>query len=358
MSVGTILDPQQTLINEVKSEYDRMQLRLRELNSLIEQSQTEVRRLQQKSVDVTTQVNRLEANFDTVPRNDIRVIYTNALDTKSRLLTMQNQMEKVQQDRAQLESFSKLLAHLKEMIEGAPRGAIKGLHDGEPEPRTLDIETIIRIIQTQESERQRLARQMHDGPAQSLTNFILQAEICRRLFDRNPDRAVEELDNLKLAASTTFQRVRDFIFELRPMMLDDLGLVPTVRRYIDALSEKSNLEIHSNFIGEERRRMPPHSEVTMFRGLQELLAYARDISGATKVELVMDVSSNPVKANVGFNGKPIEETEADAEQNRGRAFGLFPLRDRVGLIGGSIEIYSVEDEQNHVNFTIPAEEIS
>ena len=80
---------------------------------------------------------------------------------------------------------------------------------------------------------------MHDGPAQSLTNFILQAEICQRFFDRNPDKAAEELENLKNDASMTFQKVRDFIFDLRPMMLDDLGVVPTVRRYTESFRRKT-----------------------------------------------------------------------------------------------------------------------
>ena len=73
------------------------------------------------------------------------------------------------------------------------------------------------MVEAQEDERRRLARQMHDGPAQSLTNFILQAEICQRLFQRDPVRAEEELENLKTAVNTTFQRTRTFIADLRPM---------------------------------------------------------------------------------------------------------------------------------------------
>src|SRR5439155_25393160 len=106
MTTGTT-STKEALINEVRAEVESIQLRLRELQTLTEQSQAEVKRLQQKSIDVTTQMNRLDANFDTVPRNDIKVIYTNALDTRTRLLTMQNQLEKVQQDRTQLDSFSK-----------------------------------------------------------------------------------------------------------------------------------------------------------------------------------------------------------------------------------------------------------
>jgi two-component system sensor histidine kinase DegS len=342
------------LMADIRNEVDVIGKRMRELTALIDQSQAEFRRLQQRSIDVTTQVNRLEANFDTVPRNDIKVIYTAALDTRARLLTTQSQLEKFQQDRTTLEHFQTVLNNMLAMLEGVPVGAITlNQSGGVAVDDALSDEMVVRIVQSQESERQRLARQMHDGPAQSLTNFILQAEICRRLFDRNPDRATEELDNLKAAASTTFQRVRDFIFELRPMMLDDLGLAPTMRRYIDVFNDKSGIEARINIVGEDRRRLEGHVEVLMFRSLQELLGYARDAASATRIDAVLDISSNPVKALVHFNGKPLDEIELAAEQNRGKVMGLTGLVARIELVGGTIELFSGEGDNNRVEISLP-----
>src|SRR4051812_41376074 len=162
MAIGAS-NPKEALLNEVRSEYERTQLRLKELQALIDQSQAEVKRLQQKSIDVTTQLNRLEANFDTVPRNDIKVIYTNALDTKTRLLTMQNQLEKVQQDRNQLDGFGKMLERFLTMLEGVPAGSVSAMPTSDNAPKSsngnLSNSTIIRIVEAQEAERQRLARQ-------------------------------------------------------------------------------------------------------------------------------------------------------------------------------------------------------
>ncbi len=345
-----------TLINELRNEQETIQKRLKELQSLIEQSRAEVRRLQQRSIDVNAQMKRIEESFDSVPRPEIREVYTKALDTRSRLLTTQSQMERFESDRANLEHFGQLVTNLLNMMEGvAVPNPIAAPPQDEPVQTNLSSDQIVRIVQSQEAERQRLARQMHDGPAQSLTNFILQAEICRRLFDRNPDRAGEELDNLKTAASTTFQRVRDFIFELRPMMLDDLGLTPTVRRYVDVFGEKSGIETRINIVGEERRRIEPHNEVMMFRSLQELLGYARDNAQATRIEVVLDISSNPVKATVSFTGRSIEEIEAQVEQNKNRMFGLATLRERLQLIGGDIEVTSLEGELNRVEITLPTD---
>ncbi len=342
-----------TLISELRAEREQIAKRLREIQSMIDQSQAEFRRLQQRSAEVTTQMKRIEENFDTVPRNDIKVVYNSALDTRTRLLASQAQLEKLQQDRAQLEYFGNLLNNALNRLEGV---ALPDLPLGAGQQNAgetgLSNETIIRLVQSQESERQRLARQMHDGPAQSLTNFILQAEICRRLFDRDPSRATEELENLKTAASTTFQRVRDFIFELRPMMLDDLGLVPTMRRYVDVFMDKSGIETRINVVGEERR-LEPHIEVTFFRSLQELLGYARDNARSSKVDIVLDIAGNPAKASVTFNGLTITEIEEAVEQNKHKMFGLAALAERIELVGGQIEFQSIEGEPNRVEITLP-----
>ena len=127
-------------------------------------------------------------------------------------------------------------------------------------------------------------------------------------------------------------------------------------RGIDAFAEKSNIESRLNIVGEERRRMESHTEVMMFRSVQEILGYARDISGANKVEVVLDISGNPIKASVSFNGKNIEETETAASQSNGKIIGLNSLRERLELVGGLMEQYGSETENNRVDVVLPAGE--
>jgi two-component system sensor histidine kinase DegS len=358
MTLTSVTNPKETLISEVRAEYERIGVRLRELQSLIEQSRFEVEQLQKRSITLTAQVKRVEERLEELPRVDIKATYTAVIDLRTRLLTMQNQLDKVQQDRTQLETFSQLLKRVLDLLEGVTLPTANSGRGGngsaarQNEP--LSNTTIIRIVEAQEAERQRLARQMHDGPAQSLTNFILQAEICQRLFDRDPDRALEELGNLKTSASSTFQKVRDFIFDLRPMMLDDLGLAPTIRRYVEAFGGKSNIELHLNIVGEERRRLEAHAEVTMFRTVQELLGYARDQCVATKLDLILDISTDQVKAILTFNGKPLNETEAGSESGSVKSFSLHTLRERLELVGGTLELSGEEGNDNRVEIALPA----
>jgi two-component system sensor histidine kinase DegS len=197
---------------------------------------------------------------------------------------------------------------------------------------------------------------MHDGPAQSLTNFILQTEICQRLFDRNPARAAEELNTLKNVASVTFQKVRDFIFDLRPMMLDDLGIVPTVRRYVDSFREKNDIQVQLDIIGEERR-LQSYREVMIFRGIQELMGHARDYANAEEIDIRLDISGAKVKMIVIDNGRGFDAEAAFSGEDHvqdARVQGLMTLRETYELVGGTMSIVSSETEGTTVRLELPA----
>jgi two-component system sensor histidine kinase DegS len=358
MLAHSAMTPKEELLAEFRTEYERIGARLRENRQLIEQSQLEVDRLRERNVAVGSQLRRVEGSFDTIPRADIKAAYDDALDAKTRLLTMQGQLEKLKGNQEELQKFEVLLGRLLSMVEGvAPeRFSVPISPAADTTRRTetgsLSTQAIVRVVEAQEAERKRLARQMHDGPAQSLTNFILQAEICQRLFNRDPDRAGEELDHLKTAASSTFQKVRDFIFDLRPMMLDDLGLIPTMRRYIEAYQEKTNIQTQLNILGDERR-LPGHIEVMIFRSIQEIMANARDNLSAKKVEIVLDVEPDWVKAIIESDGRAFDPEQALADESGENVLGLRTLKERVELVGGSFDVVSSEDGVSRFTIVLP-----
>ncbi|MCZ7669671.1 MAG: histidine kinase [Chloroflexi bacterium] len=146
-------------------------------------------------------------------------------DVQQRLFTMRGQLEKLQSDQRNLERLSEFQRRFIDLSDEF--GGLSAISRSSGMKFSGDRSSVIRVIQTEELSRQSLVRRMHDGPASSLSNFILQAEICQRFFDVNPDRARAELNALKSVAASTFNDVKDFIFDLRPMMLDDLGVVPT-----------------------------------------------------------------------------------------------------------------------------------
>ncbi len=123
----------------------------------------------------------------------------------------------------------------------------------------------------QEDLRREIARAMHDGPAQSLTNIVLQAAIVERLLDKDPNSAHGELRLLVSMVQQTLDATKNFIFDVRPMVLDDLGIVPTLRRMARDRGRKARVPVEFDSMGQDRR-LPMDMESTIFRILDEALS--------------------------------------------------------------------------------------
>ena len=119
--------------------------------------------------------------------------------------------------------------------------------------------------------RREIARQLHDGPAQSLTNIVLQAQIVDRLLARDPGAAAVEVEGLIGMVQRTLDATKTFIFDIRPMVLDDLGLVPTLRRASRDRGARAKVKVEFESIGVDRR-LPMELESGLFRIVDEALA--------------------------------------------------------------------------------------
>ena len=338
--------PIELFVETLRAELDKTRAENKEIGMLVEQSQGEVDKLVQRNASITAQLHQMQAHFDTVPREDIRNIYEASQDTQQRLFTMRGQLEKLQSDQTHLKRYSELIGRTLQMIEGKSTIEV----ETEDSPFATAIE---RVINAQEEERRKLSRQIHDGPAQALANFILQTEIAMRLFERDPDQAKEELGNLKSASEATFSQVRDFIFDLRPMMLDDLGLVPTARRYTEAFQDKTGLDISLVVTGSERR-LESHLEVLTFRALQEILGNIRDHAQATQVKVLLDMDPQQLRVTIEDNGRGFDTTSLESTEMKDR--GLLGLQERLSMVDGALEIESTVGEGTHIQFSIPTNE--
>lgn len=141
------------------------------------------------------------------------------------------------------------------------------------------------ILQAQEEERKRVAREIHDGPAQTLANVVLRADMADRcIAKREYEAARRELQDVKNLVRESLIDVRRIIFDLRPMSLDDLGLVPTLRKYLSTLEERHGLPVRLRVEGGERR-LDPAVEVALFRLIQESLNNVVKHAAATRAEV-------------------------------------------------------------------------
>ena len=327
----TSVDPQ--------AELEETQRGLREVTLMIEQSQGELSKLAQRNAAITAHLQQAQSQVNKLPPEELRMAYDSALDAQQRLLVMRGQLEKLQNDKHHLEKYKAILERLH--AQGGSPAAGMSADKGK-------LASVEMLVNAQEAERQRLSRQMHDGPAQALSNFILQTEIAMRLLEVDPGQAREELSNLKISAMGTFQKVRNFIFELRPMMLDDLGLAPTIRKYSDAFREQSNLEVSVTVTGTERR-LEPYIEVMIFRAIQELIGNASRHSQATVAKVFLDMGDHLIRVTVDDNGKGLDAEIAQ----QGSSLGLKLIKERAEMLGGTFEIDSAVGKGARVSFSVP-----
>lgn len=337
-------NPLEEARKNVQAELDETTRALREINMMLEQSQVEVSKLTQRNTAITVHLQQIQARGASNTLEELKMAYDSALDAQQRLFVMRGQLEKLQSDQTHLQNYRTSLEKVLNLLE-------QPVETGKSPAKSAQA-SIESIIQAQESERQRLSRQMHDGPAQALSNFILQTEIAMRLMDVDVTQAREELNNLKASAMSTFQKVRNFIFELRPMMLDDLGLVPTIKRYADTFKEQTSMEINVTVSGQERR-LESYVEVMIFRALQELLGNAARHSQASLVKVMIDMSETSVKVTVDDNGKGFNTGVLE----QGNSLGLNLIRDRVEMLRGTFELDSLMGKGTRVTFTLPAKAI-
>jgi len=328
---------------DLKAELQETQRALRETTLMIEQSQGEVSKLTQRNAAITAHLQQVQNQLGETPLEEIRMAYDSALDAQQRLFVMRGQLEKLQSDRAHFERYKLALEKMQDGGGGGMATPSSQSAGGKGPLASVEM-----LINAQEAERQRLSRQMHDGPAQALSNFILQTEIAMRLLDVDPIQARDELGNLKVSAMGTFQKVRNFIFELRPMMLDDLGLIPTIRRYADTFKEQTGLEVNVTISGTERR-LESYLEVMVFRAIQELLGNAARHSQATLIKINVDITDDLIRVGVDDNGKGF-----DIDSVQGQNLGLKLIRERTEMLGGNFEVDSATGKGTRILFSLPA----
>lgn len=335
-------------IDEMDTDLEQSQRTLKEVDMMLDQSQAELSKLTQRNTQVTAHLQQIQSQFESMPRDDIKLAYNSALDTQQRMLVMRSQLEKLQSDQSNLKKRIALYDKFRGIVSDndIPEKTGKGPTAGGG-AAMLEM-----MINSQEAERQRLSRQMHDGPAQALSNFIVQAEIASRLFELDKEKAKFELENLKNSAMGTFQKVRNFIADLRPMMLDDLGLIPTMKKYVETFREQQSVEVNITVNGAEKR-FEPFIEIMIFRAMQELMGNAvrhnqdQPVKIQLTVQLILD--ENFVKMIVSDNGKGFESNQLASSSG----LGLKVIKERVDILGGYVDVDSAVGQGCRITIQLP-----
>lgn len=299
-------------------------------------------------------------NFHKYGESDIRSAYETAKDIQVQLALLREKEIHFKQKRFELEQQYKRMKQTAEKAESLVSQvgvAMKFLSSNlksiqEEIGKIQDWQELgLAVIKAQEEERRRVARGIHDGPAQSLANIVLRIEFCEKILEKRPEILPEELSQLKNFARKTLEEIRKILFDLRPMDLDDLGLIAALKHFLMDFQDKNGIQVDFQFSGNEQI-YAPEIEVAIFRIIQECINNVKKHSKASMVKVNMERA--PLKINVvilddgvGFN------VEEGLQSNR---FGLKGMREWARLLGGDVKIVSSPNSGTRISAVIPLKE--
>ncbi len=206
-------------------------------------------------------------------------------------------------------------------------------------------DSVRRVVEAQELERARLARELHDETGQALTSILLGLKPLEQTVDSAEAR--EALASVRELVISTLQDVRRLAVELRPSALDDFGLVPAVERLTDTFREQSGLRVDlESQLGDER--LATEAETTLYRVIQEALTNVIKHAGAERVSILLQRKDGAVVAVVEDDGSGFETASTRAD-----ALGLAGMRERVSLAGGRLQVESTPGAGTTVVAEVP-----
>lgn len=211
----------------------------------------------------------------------------------------------------------------------------------------------ITLLETQENERQRISRDLHDYTVQNLTSLVHKAELCSKLVEMDPVRCKLELSMMSKTLRDIINDTRQMIYNLRPMSFDDIGLDITIERALDKLESSEQKKINFSVEGEPYQ-IKPVIGITLLRIIQEGCSNAIRHAESSYINVVLKYEIDKISVKIEDDGKGFDMSQIrmnDRDDNSG--FGLSMMRERVYLLSGNIKIESKIDCGTKIFVNVP-----
>src|SRR5690554_4879055 len=276
-----------------RKDYETLSQELRDLRIMVAKIIEEGDRLEQQARAARNHLSAVSRNFNQYTEEQVKKAYENAHQLQMDYI-MNREMEK--QLRTRRDELERRLQGLHDTIERSEHLVVQTTfvlnyltsdlkQVGEAlEDAKLKQDFSVKIITAQEEERRRLSREIHDGPAQMLANVMMRSDLIERLFkEYGAEEALKEVRSLRKMVRDALYEVRRIIYDLRPMALDDLGLSPTLKKYLQTIEDYyQTARITYRFFGDERR-LDSKCEVSLFRLVQEAVQNALKHADADEI---------------------------------------------------------------------------
>ncbi|RNC28786.1 MAG: Signal transduction histidine-protein kinase/phosphatase DegS [Candidatus Dichloromethanomonas elyunquensis] len=338
-------------VQRLKKELEFLSLEISETIRRVDNQLKDEKSLRQKLMEV----NRNFKNFNEKQMLDI---YSQAKDAQVELKLLQAKELQLRTRRDEIERSLKNLDGTVQRAENLMNQvglAIRLLKEGITEISQLYSndqrkEIAFRIIKAQEEERRRIAREVHDGPAQSLANIVLRLEIAEKLLMIDHDQVKKEIQELNNQVRENLRDIRRIIFDLRPIQLESSGIIETIKNYIKNYQKTYGIECELIVDGVEKQ-LNPSLEVALFRLVQEGMTNVAKHADTSKCEVVLQFLDDWIIGQIIDQGRGFNTKEVLT--NPGEHFGLIGINERIDMYSGKFTIKSVQGEGTVFEFGLP-----
>ncbi|NEU30267.1 histidine kinase [bacterium LRH843] len=296
-------------------------------------------------------------SFHQYSSEEVRAAYEQANEFQIRLAVLEQEEIQLRERRDNLE---RRLIHIRDTVERAEElaGQMSVVynflandlkHVGEVIEDAREKKAFgLQIIEAQEEERKKLSREIHDGPAQMLANVLLRSELIERISnERSVEEALEEIRNLRCMVKSSLKEVRRIIYDLRPMALDDLGLIPTLAKYLSTFEEHNNIMVSFQQFGRDQN-LPKRFDIAIFRLVQETVQNAYKHADPKEIKVKIEFNPKKVIIIVKDDGKGF-----DPSVKKEGSFGLIGMKERVSMLKGKLTIQSKLNVGTTITVDIP-----
>ncbi|MFJ8261847.1 sensor histidine kinase [Rummeliibacillus sp. NPDC094406] len=347
-----------TISEQSRRTFEEMKLELEEVRSNIENVIAENDVLEAKSRLSRSRLAEVSKNFKIFSEEEIHKAYDQANKIQIRYSILQAEEKQLREKRDDLERRMRSLLdtieradHLVNQVNVVLNYLTFDLKHIGPalENAKMKEDYTIKIIEATEEERKRISREIHDGPAQMLANVLLRTDLINRTYEeRGVEQAIKELSSLKDMVRDALHEVRRIIYDLRPMALDDLGIVPTLKKYLKSVEEyNEGTIVHFNSIGEQVR-IGTNYEVAVFRLAQECVNNSIKHGKSRDIWINFEWRKEHFNITIKDNGIGF-----DTNIVKKNSFGLIGMRERVELLNGEMNLTSAEKQGTRIMFKIP-----
>jgi len=338
------------LVSDARANYEKLLLRLETVRVEIEEAINIVDSLEIKDRLARNNLAVVSKNFRSNSENDIKNAYEKATEIRIDLKVAQNKEKILRDKRSQIEVDIKIalnnihnaeqVVHQVSIASSYLKGEI--LEALEEANHGSDMMLGVRILEAQENERQRVSRDIHDGPAQRVANIVMKADLCEKIARKDMDAGLKALSELRSASRDALREVREIIYNLRPMALDDLGLNKTIEMNANTIFEKEEIKVTYK-LNKLSPKVEKIIQVAIFRISQEILNNIKKHANANNITIQTEYGTKYMRLIMSDDGKGFDvEDTLKKVRARKKSFGLIGIMERVSQLQGEFNVESSE----------------